>query len=136
MKAADWHQVPLSDRALAILRRQQGGHSEFIFPSVKQGCLLVGSTFGAFMSKANRASDIPGRHAVVHGFRASFRNWCSETGFRRDLSERALAHSIQNQVEAAYHRTNLLDERRPMMQQWADFVSGQRGNVVLLREMR
>lgn len=136
MKAADWHQVPLSDRALVILRRLQGRHSEFIFPSIKQGCLLVGSTFGAFMNKANRVSDIPGRHAVVHGFRASFRNWCSETGFRRDLSERALAHSIQNQVEAAYHRTNLLDERRPMMQQWADFVSGQHGNVVLLREMR
>lgn len=137
MKADDWHHVPLSDRAIVILRRLQGRHPEIIFPSTKRTAdVLVGSTLGAFMTKANRPSDIPQRHAVVHGFRASFRNWCSETGFRRDLSERALAHSVQNQVEAAYHRTTLLDERRPMMQQWADFVTGKHGNVVPLREVR
>jgi integrase len=136
MKADDWHQVPLSDRALALLLRLKGRDPEVIFPSTKAGRLLVGSTLGGFMTKANRPSDIPSRYAVVHGFRASFRNWCSESGFRRDLSERALAHSVQNQVEAAYHRTNLLDERRPMMQQWADFVTGQHNNVVPLREAR
>ena len=52
------------------------------------------------------------------------RDWASEQGYRRDLAERALAHTVANPVEAAYHRTDLLDERRPMMQAWADGVSG------------
>ncbi|MFB2908151.1 hypothetical protein ACE1BH_25120, partial [Aeromonas jandaei] len=47
-----------------------------------------------------------------------------EQGYPRDLAERALAHLIQNKVEAAYHRTDLLDKRRPMMDAWAQFVSG------------
>ncbi|HAU4931767.1 TPA: integrase, partial [Aeromonas hydrophila] len=43
--------------------------------------------------------------------------------YARDLAERALAHTVQNKVEAAYHRTDLLDQRRPMMDAWAQFVS-------------
>lgn len=133
MKAADWHQVPLSDRALEILRTLRRGRSDVIFASTKGGVELACSTLSAFMASAKVASDIPSRCAVVHGFRASFRNWCSETGHRRDLSERALSHAVRDQVEAAYHRTNLLEERRPMMQQWADFVTGNHGNVIPMR---
>ncbi|HAU4931748.1 TPA: site-specific integrase, partial [Aeromonas hydrophila] len=44
--------------------------------------------------------------------------------YARDLAERALAHTVQNKVEAAYHRTDLLDQRRPMMDAWAEFVVG------------
>ncbi|ULJ59715.1 hypothetical protein [Wielerella bovis] len=40
-------------------------------------------------------------------------------------AKRALAHTVANQVEAAYHRTDLLEQRRPMMQAWADFVMGE-----------
>ncbi|MGL6356450.1 tyrosine-type recombinase/integrase, partial [Aeromonas veronii] len=69
-------------------------------------------------------SSTPGRLATAHGFRSSFRDWCSEQGYARDLAERALAHTVQNKVEAAYHRTDLLDQRRPMMNAWAQFVSG------------
>ncbi|MFU1708951.1 tyrosine-type recombinase/integrase, partial [Aeromonas hydrophila] len=67
-------------------------------------------------------SSTPGRLATAHGFRSSFRDWCSEQGYARDLAERALAHTVQNKVEAAYHRTDLLDQRRPMMDAWAQFV--------------
>ncbi|MXC98369.1 integrase, partial [Escherichia coli] len=42
--------------------------------------------------------------------------------YPHDLAERALAHTIRNKSEAAYHRTDLLNERRPMMQAWADYV--------------
>lgn len=67
-------------------------------------------------------STTPGRIATTHGFRSSFRNWCSEQGYARDLAERALAHTVQNKVEAAYHRTDLLEQHRPMMNAWAEFV--------------
>ena len=66
---------------------------------------------------------MPRRLATAHGFRSSFRDWCSEQGYERVLAERALAHTVQNKVEAAYHRTDLLDQRRPMMDAWAEFVS-------------
>jgi integrase len=69
-------------------------------------------------------SDTPGRVATLHGFRRSFRDWASEHGYARDLAERALAHAVANKVEAAYHRTDLLEQRRPMMEAWAARVCG------------
>lgn len=66
-------------------------------------------------------SETPERHATAHGFRSSFRDWCSEKGYPRDLAERALAHTITNKVEAAYHRTDLLEQRRPMMIEWEKY---------------
>ncbi|HHX5194749.1 TPA: integrase, partial [Yersinia enterocolitica] len=52
-------------------------------------------------------------------------------GYPRDLAERALAHTVQNKVEAAYHRTDLLEQRRPMMLAWADFViAADRGSII------
>ena len=57
-----------------------------------------------------------------HSKLSSFRDWCSEQGYPLDLAERALVHAIQNRVEAAYHRTYLLEQRRPLMLAWADFV--------------
>ena len=58
------------------------------------------------------------------GFRSSFRDWASEQGYPRDLAERALAHTISNAAEAAYHRTDLLEQRRSMMDAWAAHVAG------------
>lgn len=66
----------------------------------------------------------PGRVATLYGFRSSFRDWASEHGYARDLAERALAHAVANKVEAAYHRTDLLEQRRPMMEAWAARVCG------------
>ncbi|WP_425299994.1 tyrosine-type recombinase/integrase, partial [Roseibium sediminis] len=70
------------------------------------------------------ASDTPGRFATAHGFRSSFRDWASENGYPRDLAERALAHTIRNSTEAAYHRTDLLEQRREMMLEWKRWVLG------------
>ena len=61
--------------------------------------------------------------AVPHGFRSSFRDWASEqTDTPHAVMEAALAHAIQNQVEAAYARSDLLDRRRTLMQEWADYL--------------
>ena len=77
----------------------------------------------SFLRRVEAKSDTDGRFATAHGFRSSFRDWCSENGYSRDLAERSLAHTVANKVEAAYHRTDLLEQRRSMMNQWADFVT-------------
>ena len=76
----------------------------------------------SFLRKHSAVSDTPGRPATAHGFRSSFRDWASENDYPRDYAERALAHKIKNSVEAAYHRTDLLEKRRPMMESWAKHV--------------
>lgn len=124
MKAKQAHRVPLSGRAIEILTKQQGRHTRLVFPSPRDQVELSDMTLTAFLRRENAPSDTPDRVATAHGFRSSFRDWCSEQGYPRDLAERALAHTVANKVEAAYHRTDLLEQRRPMMEAWADFCSG------------
>lgn len=122
MKARQQHRVPLSSQAVALLKEQIGQHEELVFPSVQARKVLSDMTLTALLRRLKAPSDSPGRIATAHGFRSSFRDWCSEKGYARDLAERALAHTVKNQVEAAYHRTDLLDQRRPMMEAWANFI--------------
>lgn len=123
MKTRQPHRVPLSRQALDVLERQRGLHDELIFPS-PTGKLASDMTITALLRRIKAPSDLPDRPATAHGFRSSFRDWCSQHGYRRDLAERALAHVIVSKVEAAYHRTDLLEERRPMMSAWADYCTG------------
>lgn len=122
MKAHREHRIPLCSHCIAILEQVKELHPELVFPSpVKQTTL-------SDMAMTEKVRGIFERYyptkttPTVHGFRSSFRDWCSENGYDRDLAERALAHTIKNQVEAAYHRTDLLEKRRTMMQEWANFV--------------
>lgn len=124
MKAKQPHRIPLSNRAVEILTKQQGMHDDLVFPSPRDKVELSDMVLTAFLRREKVASDTPGRVATAHGFRSSFRDWCSEQGHPRDLAERALAHSVSNKVEAAYHRTDLLEQRRPMMQAWENFCTG------------
>lgn len=62
--------------------------------------------------------DTSGRIANAHGFRSGFRDWASENGDPRDVAQCALAHTVKNAVEAACHRTGLLEQRRTMMLEW------------------
>ena len=125
MKAKVAHRVPLSSRALELLelRRRIDVHPELVFPSPRGG-VLSDMAVTKFLRTHKADSDVPGRVATAHGFRSSFRDWASETGVSRDLAERALAHTIRNAVEAAYHRTDLLEQRRSVMDAWADHVTG------------
>ena len=119
MKAKASHRVPLTDQAVAILiaRLPFRTTSNLVFASRKD-TPLSDMTLTKILRDAKVASDTPGRMATVHGFRSSFRDWASEHGYSRDLAERALAHTIKNAAEAAYHRTDLLDARRQMMAAW------------------
>ncbi len=122
MKAKLLHRVPLSARAVEILRGQQDMHEELVFPSPRDQVELSDMALTSFLRRVKAHSDTSGRVATAHGFRSSFRDWCSENGYPKDLAERSLAHQVENKVEAAYHRTDLLEQRRPLMQAWADFL--------------
>jgi integrase len=125
MKANSEHSVPLSGRTIEILEVQKklAKHPDLVFPS-QGGNVPSDMILTKFLRDHKVESSDKARTATAHGFRSSFRNWASEKGYARDLAERALAHTISNQTEAAYHRTDLLDQRRGMMEAWAQFVCG------------
>lgn len=125
MKTKLAHRVPLSVRAVKLLRVRQAvsNHSELFFPSPRGG-VLSDMALTKFLRTHKAGSDVPGRVATAHGFRSSFRDWASEHGVQRDLAERALAHSVRNSVEKAYHRTDLLEQRRSVMEAWCNYVTG------------
>jgi integrase len=129
MKANAAHRVPLSGRAIEILQEQKekAEHPDIVFPS-SGGNVPSDMILTKFLRDQNVASSEQGRIATAHGFRSSFRDWASENGYPRDYAERALAHTISNQTEAAYHRTDLLDQRRGMMESWAQYVCGMGAN--------
>ncbi|MDD9983217.1 MAG: tyrosine-type recombinase/integrase, partial [Gammaproteobacteria bacterium] len=110
MKGGRAHRVPLSDRALEVLReaRSYSDGSDLVFPSAI-GRPMSDST----LSKLLRENGIA---AVPHGFRSSFRQWAAErTNIPREVAEEALAHVNPNRVEAAYQRSDLFDRRRDLM---------------------
>ncbi|SAL38543.1 phage integrase [Caballeronia choica] len=123
MKAKEAHRVALSAPALALAKtlKEQKLHETLVFPSPR-GKVLSDMVLTSFLRRVEAKSDTPERVATAHGFRSSFRDWASEHGYARDLAERALAHTVANKVEAAYHRTDLLEQRRPLMDAWARHV--------------
>ena len=124
LKAGKAHRVPLSDRAVSILRDafEFAGASHWVFPS-PTGRPLSDST----LSKLCRDNGIG---CVPHGMRSSFRDWCGDTGQSREVAEQALAHVIRNKAEAAYARSDLFDRRRRAMHAWANYLSDDRASAV------
>ena len=120
MKARRPHRVPLSGRAMEILgeaSRFDGGQ-DLVFPSARSGNAASPTTFIALI----RRLGIP---AVPHGFRSSFRDWVIEqTSTPWAVAEAALAHNVGNSTEAAYMRSDLFDQRRALMDAWAEYVDG------------
>lgn len=118
MKAKQVHRIPLTQRAIEILNALDEPKQGLVFRTPRAGSMYSDMVFTTFLRRIHAVSSTPDRCATAHGFRSSFRDWCSENGYPRDLAERALAHAIDNKVEAAYHRTDLLEQRRPMMHAW------------------
>jgi integrase len=120
MKARAEHIVPLSDRSVAIIKTARAAfpESDLCFPNAK-GVRFSDMVF----TKALRDMGL-GERATAHGFRTSFKTWAAETEVRDEVSEAALAHTDPNRVRAAYRRTTFLDERRVVMQAWADVADG------------
>ena len=123
MKASREHVVPLTDPALRIVRRcaeLRLPTSDLVFPGMKRGAPLSDMTLSKLMKEMSEPY-------TVHGFRSAFRDWVSEeTAHPGDVAEAALAHAIGNKTEAAYRRGNLLEKRRIMMADWANYIEGRK----------
>lgn len=118
MKMGRIHVVPLSAGAVAVFERAKAykaGVGDLVFPGQGVKKPLSDMT----LLKILRDMDLG---VTVHGFRSAFRDWVAEqTDYSGEVAEAALAHSIQNKVEAAYRRTDFLDKRRLLMRDWAMF---------------
>jgi integrase len=113
MKAGREHRVPLSTRAVEILRTLENVEGDFLFPGERKGG-LSNMAMSMLLKRMNRG-------VTVHGFRSAFRDWASEcTGYPHEVCEMALAHTISNKAEAAYRRRDLFEKRHLLMQEWAN----------------
>ena len=136
MKMDREHRVPLSPAALALLQTLPRMHDNpLVFPAPRGG-QMSDMTLSATMKRLHHADvekkragfidRVSKRPAVPHGLRSTFRDWIAEhTNYPGDLAEVALAHKISNSVEAAYRRGDMIEKRRAMMADWADYLSGQ-----------
>jgi integrase len=130
MKSGKPHRVPLSRQAVALLQELPRDGDLVFHPPQHPDQRLHHSEPLRVMRRLDRSE-------TVHGFRSSFRDWCSErTGFPYEVCERALAHSTGSQAARAYARSDLLEERRRLMEQWATFLNtppAERGEVIPMR---
>jgi integrase len=129
MKAGKEHRIPLSPRAVTVLKEvlplnTTSRDDAPLFPAARGNKLS-----GMAMSMLLRRMKID---VTVHGFRSSFSDWAAEsTGYAHEVREMALAHVIGNKVEAAYRRGDLFEKRRRLMNEWADYCSSRfRSNAV------
>jgi integrase len=114
------HAVPLSDRAsaiLAALHARRGG-SHLVFPGKRPGASLSRATA---LELSHRVSD---GKACCHGWRSTLRSWMADHSVPFEVAEAALAHSSAA-VVASYQRSALTELRRPIMEKWASYLSGQ-----------
>lgn len=117
IKGGKMHRVPLSPRAVAILKELgRGADDAFVFPGGKDGKPLSENALLALLKRMER-DDL-----TSHGFRSTFRDWAAEqTNYPREAAEMALAHVVSDKVEAAYRRGDLFEKRRRLMEDWANY---------------
>ena len=126
MKAKRDHRVPLSNRAVEVLREAQrlSDGMGLVFPS-PTGRTISDNTLSKLLREL-------GINAVPHGFRSSFRDWAAEcTNAPRAVMEAALAHVVGG-VEGAYARSDLIERRRRLMDDWAVYLNQKGGKVVAM----
>lgn len=129
MKAGREHRVPLTDRAVHILKTlKEDARSDYIFPGYRKGRPLSNTA----MIMLLRRMDLG--HFTVHGFRSAFRDWVGDkTSFQREVAEQALAHIVGNKVEQSYRRSDALEKRRELMNAWSRYLEPVTDNVVKLK---
>ena len=134
MKAGKVHSVPLSEPLIALLEglpRITG--SSLLFPGTRKGRPISNMAMLMTLRRMDQKDledggkgwrDSNYRVITAHGFRSTFRDWAAEcTHHAREVCEMALAHVVANGAEAAYWRSDLLEKRRSLMTEWANFVT-------------
>jgi len=121
-KTKQEHRVPLSAQAITLLDSlpKLAGNRK-IFPSIKGG-VLSDMALSQLMRGMKERKEFIG-DAVPHGFRSTFRDWSAEqTSFPDEIRKAASGHTVGDAVQKAYQRTDLLEKRRQLMIQWANFL--------------
>ncbi len=134
MKAGKEHRVPLSAEIITMIKAMPGAREGWLFPGTgrKPGPITIAAPLKL----------LKGLHTgiTVHGFRSTFRDWAADqTAYPRDVAEAALAHTIKDKSEAAYRRTDMLERRARLMQEWATYCHTMRkasGNVTPIRKRK
>ena len=108
------HRVPLADQVVEMLRGMER-ETEYLFPGMVDHHINK-ETPRLMLCK------FLGRKVTMHGCRSTFRDWCAETGQDPILAEKSLMHRTGTEVQQAYQRSDLLEQRRPLMQAWADEI--------------
>jgi integrase len=125
MKVGREHRVPLSTAAVAVLDGltklrpdDDADGSALIFPGARKGRPLSQMAMLMLLRRMGRGD------LTAHGFRSTFRDWCAETtAYPHEMAEIALAHTVGDKVEAAYRRGDMIEKRRRMMDDWAEFCA-------------
>lgn len=108
------HRVPLSDQVVELLKSiERKGEAVFCFDA---------DNLGSRYSLSHLLKRMTGTKATMHGFRSTFRDWAAENGVPDVVAEKCLMHTTGNAVVQAYQRSDLLEQRRSVMQAWADAV--------------
>ncbi|TBH34709.1 site-specific integrase [Rhizobium leguminosarum] len=120
--------VPLVPEALAIIEQAKPlARDGYLFPSVKKG-VISDATMSRLMERREMA-------ARPHGFRSSLRDWIAETTDTPfDVAEMMLAHKVGGKTERAYKRTDFIEQRRKLLERWANHVTGKSGKLLKLVE--
>jgi integrase len=119
MKAGKEHRVPLSPSAMTNIETMAKEHGDtYIFPGRKRGEPLSNMAMLKLLERMGHSE------LTSHGFRSTFRDWAAErTTYPSEVAEMALAHAIDNKVEAAYRRGDLFAKRAALMGDWAKFCA-------------
>lgn len=137
MKMGTDHIVPLSNQAIDIINQLKpiSAHYDLVFPSERSrfDC-MSDNTMRRAIFKLGYDGNTKGKSKVTpHGFRATASSILNETGYNPDAIERQLSHMERNGVRAAYtHHARYLDERKEMMQWWADYLDEMRASGKLI----
>lgn len=124
MKMGEPHLVPLSAQAIELLEelKKLTGGQRWLFPNHRRpkDCMTP-TTLNRALERMGMTSK-EGMGFSAHGFRATASTILNEEGYRSDVIERQLAHKERNQVRASYNQAEYLEERREMVQRWADMI--------------
>ena len=121
MKARKPHAVPLTLMSAKILAdmKEISGNGALVFPGQRVGKPMSDMTLAAVLKRMDQ-------DCTVHGFRSTFRDWaaeCSDASW--EAVERSLAHSVGDATVQAYFRSDLMEKRRALLEQWADYCYSQ-----------
>lgn len=124
MKMNNVHIVPLSTQMTAVLKRyHEFSGGEYVFPSINRGLNehMSSCIFNAWLRRMGFKNQV-----TAHGFRATARTWLARNHIPESVAEACLSHQKGSAVVEAYNHEHFLEERREVMQRWADFVDSKR----------